>query len=98
MEELQKKIEEYLESKIPEVSKSTRYEIAAFMAYSFLVHENDALAENNRRWERMVYGRQEKRDIADLRERIDKMRREKFAESEMEKVRDAVCGKGGTDD
>ena len=98
MEELLKKIEDYLESKIPEIPKSTRYEIASFLVYNFAIHENDAIAKNNREWKRTIYDRQEKRDIADLRERIDKMRREKFAESEMKKVRDAVCRNGGNDD
>lgn len=70
MEELQKKLEDYLESKIPEVPKSTRYEIAAFLAYNFAIHENDAIAENNREWKRML-----------LNQRIDRMRKDNFKTS-----------------
>lgn len=70
MEELQKKLEDYLESKIPEVPKSTRYEIAAFLAYNFAIHENDALEKNNREWKKML-----------LSNRIDRMRRDIFETS-----------------
>lgn len=70
MEEFQKRLEDYLESKIPEVPKSTRYEIAAFLAYSFAVHEADALNKNNREWTKMLRN-----------QHIDRMRRDNFAAS-----------------
>ena len=65
MEEFQKRLEDYLESKIPEVPKSTRYEIAAFLTYSFSVHEADALNRNNREWTKMLRN-----------QHIDRMRRD----------------------
>lgn len=43
MEELLKEINEYLESKIPEVEKSTRDEITEFLIYRFAIHEADTV-------------------------------------------------------
>lgn len=56
MEELLKQINEYLESKIPEVPKSTRDEITLFLIYRFAIHEVDAINKNNREWKRSLLG------------------------------------------
>lgn len=70
MEEFLKRLNDYLESKIPEVPKSTRDEIVAFLVYRFAIHENDALEKNNREWKKML-----------LSNRIDRMKRDIFETS-----------------
>lgn len=63
MEELLKEISGYLESKLPDIPKSTRDEIATFLVYRFSIHELDAINEANREWRKHFLGK-----------RIDKLR------------------------
>lgn len=57
MEELLKQVNEYLESKIPEVPKSTRDEIATFLIYRFAIHEADIVERTNREWKQQLLDR-----------------------------------------
>lgn len=50
MEDLMKWVDEYLETKIPEVSKSTRVEITACIIHRFGIHELETINEVNREW------------------------------------------------
>lgn len=65
MEELLKEINEYLESKIPEVEKSTRDEITAFLVYRFTIHKADTVEKVNYEWKRTLLNR-----------RIDRLRKD----------------------
>lgn len=65
MEELLNEINEYLESKIPEVKKSTRDEITAFLVYRFAVHETDVVNTVNKEWKRSL-----------LSARVDRLRKD----------------------
>lgn len=67
MEELLNQITKYLESKIPEVSKSTRDEITAYLIYRFAIHELETTNKINREWKQQLLGRRIdnfRRDIA----------------------------------
>lgn len=66
MEELLKEINEYLESKIPEVEKSTRDEITAFLVYRFTIHEADTVKNVNSEWKRMLLNRRADRLRKDI--------------------------------
>lgn len=55
MEDLLKQVNEYLESKIPEVPKSTRDEIATFLVFRFALHEADTIEKVNRDWKRQLF-------------------------------------------
>lgn len=70
MEELLKEVSDYLESKIPEVEKSTRDEISTYLVHRFAIHEINAIDENNMEWKRSLINR-----------RIEKVRRDIFRSS-----------------
>lgn len=65
MEKLLKQVNDYLESKIPDVPKSTRDEIAVFLIHRFIIHEANAIEQVNREWKRALLG-----------QKVDKLRRE----------------------
>lgn len=56
MEKLLNQVNEYLESKIPEVPKSTRDEISAYLMCRFMIHENEVVTRVNREWKRQLLG------------------------------------------
>ena len=56
MEELLNQITKYLESKIPEVSESTRDEITVYLIHRFAIHELEAINKTNREWKRQLLG------------------------------------------
>lgn len=60
MEEFLQQINEYLESKIPDVPKSTRDEIATFLIYRFSIHEMDTVEKVNLEWRKSLLGRRRK--------------------------------------
>lgn len=54
MEKLLKQVNDYLESKIPDVLKSTRDEIAVFPIHRFIIHEADAIEKVNQEWKKVL--------------------------------------------
>lgn len=65
MEELLKQVNEYLESKISDVPRSTRDEIATFLVYRFAIHEADTIEKVNKEWKRAL-----------VNNRLDRLRRD----------------------
>lgn len=60
MEELLKQVTDYLDSKISDVPKSTRDEIAAFMVHRFMIHELNAIETVNQEWKKTFWREIEK--------------------------------------